>query len=96
MTAANYTPHSPLSPSPSLTPFSHLLLSPLRYIMDRKKDIIIRGGENISCGEVESSFYEHPSVMEVRVYDDIQFSDATLATLIETHWESLGSIHTEM
>ena len=73
MTAANYTP---LPPRPvSFSP--RVFLSPLSYIMDRKKDIIIRGGENISCGEVESSFYEHPSVMEVRVYYDIQFSDAT-------------------
>mmetsp|Transcript_2775 Transcript_2775/g.6902 ORF Transcript_2775/g.6902 Transcript_2775/m.6902 type:complete len:594 (-) Transcript_2775:132-1913(-) len=35
------------------------------YIMDRAKDIIIRGGENISCGDVEGAIYEHPSVAEV-------------------------------
>ena len=34
------------------------------YIVDRKKDIIIRGGENISCAEVESAFYENPAVLE--------------------------------
>jgi len=34
------------------------------YIVDRAKDIIIRGGENISCGEVEAAFYEHSGVME--------------------------------
>ena len=34
------------------------------YIMDRAKDIIIRGGENISCAEVESAFYLNNSVME--------------------------------
>ena len=27
-------------------------------LVDRKKDIIIRGGENISCSEVENAFYE--------------------------------------
>lgn len=27
------------------------------YIVDRKKDIVIRGGENISCSEVENAFY---------------------------------------
>ena len=37
------------------------------YIVDRKKDIIIRGGENISCIEVESAIYEHPAVAEVAV-----------------------------
>merc|ERR1711972_373940 len=35
------------------------------YIMDRAKDIIIRGGENISCAEVEAALFEHPSVAEV-------------------------------
>jgi len=36
-------------------------------IMDRKKDIIISGGENISTVEVESVIYRHPDVMEVAV-----------------------------
>mmetsp|Transcript_59010 Transcript_59010/g.111156 ORF Transcript_59010/g.111156 Transcript_59010/m.111156 type:complete len:596 (-) Transcript_59010:35-1822(-) len=35
------------------------------YILDRAKDIIIRGGENISCAEVEDACYEHPSIAEV-------------------------------
>lgn len=35
------------------------------YIMDRAKDIIIRGGENISCAEVEAALFDHPSVAEV-------------------------------
>eukprot|EP00747_Dinoflagellata_sp_TGD_P143113 gnl/TRDRNA2_/TRDRNA2_176343_c2_seq1.p1 gnl/TRDRNA2_/TRDRNA2_176343_c2~~gnl/TRDRNA2_/TRDRNA2_176343_c2_seq1.p1 ORF type:complete len:240 (-),score=53.16 gnl/TRDRNA2_/TRDRNA2_176343_c2_seq1:544-1263(-) len=35
------------------------------FIMDRAKDIIIRGGENISCAEVETAVFEHPSVAEV-------------------------------
>jgi len=34
------------------------------YIVDRAKDIIIRGGENISCVEVEDAFYQHPGIME--------------------------------
>ncbi|MGW8193198.1 MAG: AMP-binding protein, partial [Desulforhopalus sp.] len=36
-------------------------------IMDRKKDIIISGGENISTVEVESIIYGHPDVQEVAV-----------------------------
>ncbi len=36
-------------------------------IMDRKKDIIISGGENISTVEVESVIYRHPEVQEVAV-----------------------------
>ena len=36
-------------------------------IMDRKKDIIISGGENISTVEIESMIYRHPEVLEVAV-----------------------------
>lgn len=35
--------------------------------MDRKKDIIISGGENISTVEVENVIYQHPDVLEVAV-----------------------------
>jgi long-chain acyl-CoA synthetase len=38
------------------------------YIVDRKKDIIIRGGENISCQEVEAAIYEHAAVAEACVF----------------------------
>ena len=38
------------------------------YIVDRKKDIIIRGGENISAVEVEAAIYTHPAVAEASVF----------------------------
>ena len=38
------------------------------YIVDRKKDIIIRGGENIACIEVEDAIYAHPAVAECSVF----------------------------
>ena len=38
------------------------------FIVDRKKDIIIRGGENISCQEVEAALYAHPHVAESCVF----------------------------
>ena len=38
------------------------------FIVDRKKDIIIRGGENISCLEVEEAIYAHPAVAEASVF----------------------------
>ncbi|WP_416907838.1 MAG: class I adenylate-forming enzyme family protein [Polymorphobacter sp.] len=34
------------------------------FILDRAKDMLIRGGENIYCVEVESALYEHPAVMD--------------------------------
>ena len=38
------------------------------YIVDRIKEIIIRGGENISCIEVEAAIYSHPDVYEAAVF----------------------------
>ncbi len=38
------------------------------YIVDRKKSIIIRGGENISCLEVEGALYQHPDIAEACVF----------------------------
>ena len=38
------------------------------YIVDRIKDLVIRGGENIGCGEVEAALLEHPLVQEASVY----------------------------
>jgi long-chain acyl-CoA synthetase len=37
------------------------------YIVDRAKDMIISGGENIYTTEVENALYEHPSVLEAAV-----------------------------
>jgi long-chain acyl-CoA synthetase len=34
------------------------------FIVDRAKDMLIRGGENIYCVEVENALYEHPAVMD--------------------------------
>jgi long-chain acyl-CoA synthetase len=38
------------------------------YIVDRLKDIIIRGGENISCLEVEEALYAHSEIEEAAVF----------------------------
>jgi long-chain acyl-CoA synthetase len=35
------------------------------FIIDRAKDMLIRGGENIYCVEVENVLYDHPAVMDV-------------------------------
>ena len=39
----------------------------LHYVVDRKKDVIIRGGENVYCAEVEAAILEHPMVKDVAV-----------------------------
>jgi len=38
------------------------------YIEDRIKDMILRGGENVYCAEVESAIFDHPAVHEVAVF----------------------------
>ncbi|MGP3933994.1 class I adenylate-forming enzyme family protein [Nonomuraea sp. KM88] len=37
------------------------------YIVDRAKDMVIRGGENVYCAEVEAAMFEHPAVDDVAV-----------------------------
>ena len=41
---------------------------PFLYIVDRIKDMVIRGGENIACPEVENAIYEHPDILEACVF----------------------------
>jgi len=38
------------------------------FIVDRAKDMVLRGGENIYCSEVEAAIYEHDDVAEVAVF----------------------------
>ncbi|MFK7863014.1 MAG: class I adenylate-forming enzyme family protein [Pseudohongiellaceae bacterium] len=53
-------------------------------IMDRAKDIVIRGGENIGCAEVEYAIAEHPCVSEVSVYGvpDERLGEKPCATIM--------------
>ena len=54
------------------------------FITGRAKDIVIRGGENISCPEVEHALYEHPAVFEAAVYGvpDERLGEAVAATIM--------------
>ena len=38
------------------------------YIEDRAKDMVLRGGENVYCAEVEAAIYDHPDVYEAAVF----------------------------
>jgi acyl-CoA synthetase (AMP-forming)/AMP-acid ligase II len=38
------------------------------YLLDRSKDMIISGGENVYCTEVEDALYTHPAVLEATVF----------------------------
>lgn len=37
------------------------------YVVDRKKDVVIRGGENVYCAEVEAVLFEHPDIADVAI-----------------------------
>ncbi len=37
------------------------------YVVDRLKDMVLRGGENVYCAEVEAAIYEHPAIADVAV-----------------------------
>jgi steroid-24-oyl-CoA synthetase len=39
----------------------------LVYVVDRLKDVVIRGGENVYCAEVEAVMFEHPAIEDVAV-----------------------------
>ena len=62
------------------------------FIVDRKKDIIIRGGENIACIEVEESIYSHPAVAECSVFGlpDERLGEVVAAVYFVREGESLS------
>ena len=56
------------------------------FIVDRIKDLIIRGGENIGCGQVEAALLMHPAVREAAVYavPDERLGEEVGATVFAT------------
>ena len=38
------------------------------YVVDRIKDMVLRGGENVYCAEVEAALFEHPAIADVAVF----------------------------
>ncbi len=62
------------------------------FIVDRKKDIIIRGGENIACIEVEEAIYAHPAVAECSVFGlpDERFGEVPAAVYLLQPGETLS------
>ena len=60
-------------------------------ILDRKKDVIISGGENVSSIEVEDCVFSHPEVAEVAVIGipDEKWGELVLALVVTTPGSSL-------
>src|ERR1700751_1768435 len=54
------------------------------YILDRLKDMIVTGGENVYSGEVEAVIYSHPAVREAAVFGipDPQWGELVMACVV--------------
>jgi len=54
------------------------------YILDRLKDMIVTGGENVYCGEVEAVLADHPAVLEAAVFGipDPQWGELVAACVV--------------
>lgn len=54
------------------------------YLVDRAKDMIISGGENIYSTEVEEVLYKHPAVLEAAVFGvpDAKWGEAVHAVVV--------------
>ena len=54
------------------------------FILDRLKDMIVTGGENVYCGEVEAVIFRHPAVREVAVFGipDPQWGELVAACVV--------------
>ena len=63
------------------------------YICDRIKDMVIRGGENIHCAEVEAVLYAHPAVLEVAVFGvpDERLGEVPAAVIVPRPGCDLGA-----
>jgi acyl-CoA synthetase (AMP-forming)/AMP-acid ligase II len=61
------------------------------FIVDRKKEIIIRGGENISAAEVEAELYACPAVAEVSVFGapDERLGEVPVAVILASDGQRL-------
>jgi len=54
------------------------------FITDRKKDLIIKGAENISPREIEEALYRHPVVAECAVFGvfDLKYQEEIAAAIV--------------
>ena len=63
------------------------------FITDREKDMVIRGGENIGCQEVEAVLYEHPKVLEAAVFGvpDERLGETLAAVVVARRNQTLSA-----
>ena len=54
------------------------------FLVDRSKDMIVTGGENVYCTEVEEVLFQHPAVLEAAAFGvpDTQWGEAVHAVVV--------------
>ena len=64
------------------------------FLMDRKKDMIVSGGENIYTSEVEAALYKHPDVFECAVIGvpDEKFGESLFAVIVPAPGKTLTDV----
>lgn len=70
----------------------------LHYVVDRKKDVIIRGGENVYCAEVEAAILENPLVKDVAVIGvpDAKYGEQVAAVIQVRDLARAGDLPAEL
>ena len=63
------------------------------FLVDRKKDMVLRGGENIYCAEVEATLHQHPAVAECCVFGvpDQRLGEEVAAAVVLRPGETLSA-----
>jgi len=61
------------------------------YVVDRIKDMVLRGGENVYCAEIEAAIFEHPAVADVAVFGlpDVRLGEEVAVAVNLKHGEAL-------
>lgn len=63
------------------------------FLVDRSKDMIVTGGENVYCTEVEEILYQHPAVLEAAVFGvpDEKWGEAVWAVIVPREGNEIES-----
>lgn len=63
------------------------------FLVDRKKDMVLRGGENIYCAEVEATIHEHSAIAECCVFGvpDARLGEEVGVAIVLRPGESLSA-----
>ena len=63
------------------------------FLVDRSKDMIVTGGENVYCTEVEEVLYKFPAVLEAAVFGvpDVKWGEAVWAVVVPRADQTIDS-----